>query len=113
YENVRLALRGRHQIVNAALAIQLAESLRSRGFTISKTAIVQGVQSTSLPGRLISCDSLLIDGAHNPGAARVLREYFDEFVKEPITLVFGAMRDKRLADMAAILFPGVANLVLT
>jgi len=113
YENVHLSLRGRHQIINAALAIQLAELLRGLGFTVSKTAIIHGIQATSVPGRLISCDSFLLDGAHNPGAARVLREYLDEFVKEPITLVFGAMRDKRLADMAAILFPGVANLILT
>ena len=37
----------------------------------------------------------------------------DEFVKAPLTLVFGAMGDKRLEEMAAILFPGLEYLVLT
>jgi len=114
YENVHLALRGRHQVTNACLAIQLAESLRSRGFAISKTAIVQGIEATWHAGRLtFGSHSILFDGAHNPGAARVLREYLDEFVEEPLTLVFGAMSDKSLAAMAAILFPGVACLILT
>ena len=115
YANVRLALRGRHQIANAGLAIQLAESLRSRGFTIPKPAIVNGIQGTKHLGRLSPHfgTSMLLDGAHNPGAARALRDYLDEFVKEPLTLVFGAMGDKQLAEMAAILFPGVQHLILT
>ena len=113
YENVQLFMRGRHQLTNACLAIQLAESLRSRGFAISKSAIASGLEATSHAGRLTFSDSILLDGAHNPSAARALREYLDEFVKGPLTLVFGAMRDKRLAEMAAILFPGVNCLVLT
>ncbi len=116
YENVQLALRGRHQITNAGLAIQLAESLRGRGFNISKSAIVDGVQATRHPGRLSQHhggNSMLLDGAHNPAAARALREYLDEFVTEPVTLVFGGMSDKRLDEMAAILFPGVHRLILT
>jgi dihydrofolate synthase/folylpolyglutamate synthase len=113
YESVQLALRGRHQVANAALAIQLAESLRRRGLVISKAAIIGGIKSAQHAGRLTSFDGFLLDGAHNPGAARVLRDYLDEFVKEPLTLVFGAMNDKRLTEMAAILFPGVHRLILT
>ncbi len=118
YENVHLALRGRHQIENTGVAIQLAESLRPRGFAIPKVAIVDGIQRTTHMGRLSALSqncgpSVLLDGAHNPSAARMLREYLDEFVKGPLTLVFGAMRDKRLAEMAAILFPRADYLVLT
>jgi dihydrofolate synthase/folylpolyglutamate synthase len=114
YENVHLALRGRHQVANASLAIQLAEALRSRGLAIPKAAIVNGIERVRHDGRLGICGgSILVDGAHNPDAARVLREYLDEFVKEPLTLIFGAMKDKKLAEMAAILFPGVNYLILT
>ena len=117
YENVQLPLRGRHQIVNTSLAIRLAESLRARGFDIPKAAIVHGVHATRHFGRM-SCFDLagslmLVDGAHNPAAARALRDYLDEFITQPITLLFGGMRDKPLAEMAAILFPGVHRLVLT
>lgn len=116
YENVHLALRGRHQIINAGLAIQLAESLRDQGFNISRSAIVEGIQATRHAGRLSQSyngNSILLDGAHNPAAALALRDYLEEFVPGPLTLVFGAMRDKRLAEMATILFPGVHQLVLT
>ncbi len=120
YENVQLALRGRHQIENTGLAIQLAESLRARGFRIPHAAVVNGIQTASHLGRLsdhydghYDGQCVLFDGAHNPAAARALRDYLDEFVAPPITLVFGAMSDKRLTEMAAILFPGVQRLVLT
>ncbi len=113
YENVQLSFLGRHQITNAGLAIQLAEELGKHGLPISQSDIVTGLESARHAGRLTQKGSILLDGAHNPDAARVLREYLDEFVKEPLTLVFGAMSDKKLAEMAAILFPGVRYLVLT
>ena len=118
YEHVVLALRGRHQIENTSLAIQLAESLRHKGFAISRAAIINGIQQTKHPGRLtaVTLDgghSILLDGAHNPSAAQLLREYLDEFVGRPLTLIFGAMRDKMLSEMATILFPRADYLVLT
>ena len=43
----------------------------------------------------------------------MLEEYLDEFVSQPITLVFGAMRDKNLGEMARLLFPRARRLILT
>jgi dihydrofolate synthase / folylpolyglutamate synthase len=116
YEKVRLGLRGRHQIVNAAVAISLAESLRRRGFEISKNAIIQGVEKARHEGRLELLQdhpSFLFDGAHNPSGALALREFLDEFVKVPLTLVFGAMKDKKLEEIGGILFPVANDLILT
>lgn len=118
YERVQLALRGRHQIENTELAIQLAEALRGKGFAISKSAIIAGIEGTKHAGRLSAVSpngapSVLLDGAHNPSAARMLRAYLDEFVKEPLTLIFGVMGDKRVSEMAVTLFPRADQLVLT
>jgi dihydrofolate synthase/folylpolyglutamate synthase len=55
----------------------------------------------------------LFDGAHNPAAARALRSYLDEFIKEPIVMIFGAMRDKALDEMMRTLFPKAAEVILT
>lgn len=116
YERVLLGLRGRHQVVNVSVAIQLAETLRGRGFEISNIAIKEGIESATHAGRLELYEghpSLLLDGAHNPSGAKALREYLDEFVSVPITLVFGAMNDKQLDEIAALLFDRADNLILT
>lgn len=116
YENVLLGLRGRHQIMNVAVAIRLAESLRTQGFVIPTASIVRGIETARHAGRLELLEghpSLLLDGAHNPSGAQALREFLDEFVHVPITLVFGAMKDKKLEEIAAVLFPAAQHLILT
>lgn len=116
YENVRVGLRGRHQITNVAVAVTVAEALRDQGFRIPRAAIIEGIESAEHRGRLEMWEgrpSLLFDGAHNAAGARALRAYLDEFVHEPITLIFGAMRDKALDEIAAALFPAASRLILT
>jgi dihydrofolate synthase/folylpolyglutamate synthase len=117
YEAVRLGLPGRHQLVNASVAIAISEALNDeRGLSISREAIIAGLESAAHPGRLEWQDgepSFLFDGAHNAAGARALREYLDEFVSAPVTLIFGAMRDKDLALMAAQLFAAAERLILT
>ncbi len=117
YERVRLSLRGRHQLTNAAVAIALAETLRrTRGFPFTRAAIIEGLQMGRTSGRLELHETrpaLLFDGAHNPAGAQALRAYLDEFVSAPVTLVFGAMADKQLDEIAATLFPVAARIVLT
>jgi len=116
YENISVGLRGRHQIENVSTAIALAEALRERGFTISDAAVIHGVETATHPGRLELWEGqpgILFDGAHNPAAALALRYYLDEFIKQPMTMIFGAMSDKALPGMAATLFPKADELILT
>jgi dihydrofolate synthase/folylpolyglutamate synthase len=116
YENVCLGMRGRHQVVNAATAIALTEALRDGGFTISHDAIVGGLENANHPGRLELWEGtppILFDGAHNPASAQALRDYLDEFAPQPVTMIFGAMRDKALNELAAILFPAAREVILT
>jgi dihydrofolate synthase/folylpolyglutamate synthase len=56
---------------------------------------------------------MLLDGAHNPSGAQSLREFLNEFVHLPLTLIFGAMKDKKVDEMGAILFPLAQRLILT
>jgi dihydrofolate synthase/folylpolyglutamate synthase len=116
HHNSFINLRGQHQLINAATAIALAEALRERGFAIAQDAIQNGLKAVSHPGRLELWEGepqILFDGAHNPAAARALRVYLDENVSAPITMIFGAMRDKALSEMAATLFPKATELILT
>ncbi|HKG48623.1 MAG TPA: Mur ligase family protein [Pyrinomonadaceae bacterium] len=116
YSRVALALRGRHQIDNAAVAIRLAELLRGAGFDVPHAAIVTGLETAQYAGRLELIQhkpAFLIDGAHNPAGAESLRTYLDEFAPRPLTLVFGAMRDKQLEEIGQLLFPAADLLVPT
>jgi len=141
YDQIRLALRGYHQIENAVVAIEAAEVLRQGGYPITSEAIIEGLQQVAWPGRLEwlgerdeeerppgSSETgasphartpapprpvILLDGAHNPAGARALRRYLEDFGRPPLTLVFGAMRDKRIEDMAATLFPLAQQVILT
>jgi dihydrofolate synthase/folylpolyglutamate synthase len=117
YENVSLALRGRHQLTNASTAITLAETLCARGYAqLTRAAITVGLETAEHPGRLelvAGSPPILLDGAHNAAGAHALRAYLGEFAHSPITLVFGAMRDKDLTEIAAALFPVADKVILT
>ncbi len=117
--DVKLNLRGRHQMGNASTAIHLAETLATHGLPISASAMVSGIGNTDWPGRLErvktrSGRDLLLDGAHNPDGARSLRLFLDEEYRDrPVTLIFGAMSDKALVEMTQILFPAARTVIAT
>ncbi len=118
--NVRLGLRGRHQVNNALTAIHVAEQLIEEGWHITNEAIEKGLQSVEWPGRLEMIQRtpesapILLDGAHNPGGIRALRDFLSEhFARIPITLIFGAMADKAIEEMIEIIFPMAQKIIVT
>lgn len=112
-EKISLSLRGAHQIENASVAIGLAEALRMHGFSISDEQIGLGLATATHPGRLELIPPFVLDGAHNPAGAQALRDYLDELEHGAVTLIFGAMSNKRLDRIAETLFPVADVLVLT
>jgi dihydrofolate synthase/folylpolyglutamate synthase len=112
YKNVCLNLRGAHQIENAKVAILLAEIFQEN-FKITTENIIKGLQTAKHSGRLEFYKNILFDGAHNASGAKALKNYLDEFVAQPITLIFGAMKDKDLPEIAETLFPKADKLIFT
>ncbi|HLK02881.1 MAG TPA: folylpolyglutamate synthase/dihydrofolate synthase family protein [Candidatus Acidoferrum sp.] len=110
-------LRGRFQLGNAMNAIAVAETLRSRGKRISDAAIEEGIAAAVWPGRiekLQSAPDVYLDGAHNPSAARELANFLKEnFARRRVTLLFAAMRDKAVDEIAGILFPLASEVTFT
>jgi dihydrofolate synthase/folylpolyglutamate synthase len=108
---VECPLAGAHQVENTRVAVT---ALRHLG--IADAAIQSGVASAKWPGRLErlrESPELIVDGAHNPAGARALAAYVDEFYAgERCTLIFGAMRDKSIEEIAEILFPRFAEVIL-
>jgi len=113
-------LPGRHQLRNLALAITAAEMLNQCGFRISPQNVEQGIRNTRWPARFqvlpVSDDfpEVVVDVAHNPAGAWALRSALSTFYEgRPLIFVFGAMRDKAIAEIADILFPLAERVIAT
>ena len=53
FADLKLSMLGRHQLDNAAAAVAAANVLREQGLgRITHETVIQGLQQTSLPGRL-------------------------------------------------------------
>jgi dihydrofolate synthase / folylpolyglutamate synthase len=113
YHDIILGLAGKHQVINSLVAVNVGEVLRDFGFEIEKKHIWTGLEKARHQGRLEFYENFLFDGAHNVAGAKALREFLDEFVQKPITMIFGAMRDKNISEIAGILFSKAEKLIFT
>ncbi len=114
---VTLPLAGRFQIRNALTAITAARLLAKRGFEIDDAAIIAGLGAVRWPGRLERLreqPDVYLDGTHNTAGARELLAFWDEqLTGRRIHLVYGAMRDKAVDEVAGLLFPRATTVILT
>jgi len=110
-------LPGRFQLQNAINAVAAVRTLVARGYQIPESAIERGIAAADWPGRLEKLQSrpdIYVDGAHNPGAARELAAFWQEnFAGRRIFVLYGALRDKAVDEIAGLLFPHAAEVVFT
>jgi dihydrofolate synthase/folylpolyglutamate synthase len=111
------SLPGRFQLQNALSAVAAARLLQNRGLEIPDDAVTQGIANTVWPGRLEKLQSapdVYCDGAHNPGAARELAHFLEQdFSGRKVWLIYAALRDKAVDEVAGLLFPHAAEVILT
>jgi dihydrofolate synthase / folylpolyglutamate synthase len=112
------ALPGRFQLRNALAAATAAHALSESGkFRIEDRNIERGIANVSWPGRLERLSekpTIYLDGAHNPAGARELLEFWQRDLDgRRIILVYGAMRDKAVDEIAGVLFPHAHAVILT
>ena len=114
---ITLKMAGRFQVKNALTAATAAARLAQAGFNIPPGAIRDGLQAASWPGRLEMIRHrplVLLDGAHNPAAAREVAEFIrGHYAERRLRLVYASMRDKDIAEISSILFPLAHTVYLT
>ena len=110
YDKSPIALRGEHQKLNAAIAIA---AIRAANVEIDEAAVTRGLATVEWPGRFQCWDKrTVIDGAHNPAAARILTQTWRQiFGDERATLILAILSDKDLHGICEALAP-IANSVL-
>ncbi|MEI7744178.1 MAG: cyanophycin synthetase [Chloroflexota bacterium] len=126
---VDIALRGRHQAANAAVADALLDALEAAGIaTVDAGARRRGYAAARWPGRLELVEGpggreVLLDGAHNPDGAAALATALDDLRPHlagaatgsapavPLTLVWASMADKDVDGTirAAAVSPALAG----
>ena len=110
----RIPLVGRHQAANAALAVGVADrTAAALGADLPDRAVRDGLARATWPGRFEVIDTApltVLDGAHNPAAARTLAATLAEYDYDDLHLVYAAMHDKDHAETAAAL-PDAATAV--
>lgn len=108
YQDLYLPLFGRHQAVNAALAIAAVEALGA-GKPLSEEVLAAGLDAARSPGRLEvlgGSPTIIVDAAHNPAGAAALRAGIeDAFGFQKVVGVFSAMGDKNVEGILAEMEP--------
>ena len=114
--SLRIALAGRHQLANAALALAALEIVERNGLKITDEAIRAGLRKTRWEARMeILCARpvFLLDGAHNPSGVRALCRALQEiFFCRRLILIFAVLSDKDYRSMLQKIAPLAAVTIL-
>ncbi len=112
-----IPLLGRHQVVNATVAVAAMEKLRQRGVNVPEVSIREGLRQVCWPGRLEILGRepfVVVDCAHNADSAGKLKAALEElFVYRHLILIFGASADKDIEGMMRELFPLAQQVIIT
>ncbi len=95
-------LLGLYQKANLSIVLQAVEFLK-----IKTEAIIEGLKTAKWPARLeyIKDKNLLIDGAHNPDAAKELKKSLDYyFNNQKRIFLYSTLNTKNYKEIAKILF---------
>lgn len=108
-DGLALGLLGAHQGLNLGVSLALLEAASERGLDPGEAAIRRAVERARWPGRLElvpGSPPVLLDGAHNPHASRVLAAALrDDLPRKRLLLVLGVLGDKDARSILADLLP--------
>ena len=96
---------GEHQVYNASLAVMAALTVRETA--VNQEAVARGLAKACWPGRfevLRTQPPLVVDGAHNPAGAAVLRRTLDQvFPGREVLFLLGILKDKDIEGITGLL----------
>jgi dihydrofolate synthase/folylpolyglutamate synthase len=117
YPTLTSKLIGPHQMINASVAIGVAEALRLKGITIPADAIRDGIENARWEGRLEIINRrplIVLDGAQNRESAKALVSAIKKIFKyKKLILVFGVSKDKDVRGVLEEMLPICDSIVLT
>ncbi|HZB24585.1 MAG TPA: cyanophycin synthetase [Vicinamibacterales bacterium] len=117
FDDAPLALRGRHQRTNAAVALELLRAIDERGVRVDAAAMRAAIGGVEWPGRLEELPGphdarVLLDAAHNPAGARALATSLLDMGWQDAALILGCVRDKDVPAILAELLPQTTGAII-
>src|SRR3990167_862994 len=121
--NFEIPLLGKYQIINASIAIKASLIIKESGFKIDESNIRDGLKKVQWNGRLeiVSENPIIIlDGAHNPAAAKALSEELKKFWNaeygirvNQLMLIIVILKDKDYKGIISFLAPIADYIIIT
>lgn len=116
-EQIALGMLGRHQAVNASVALAACGVLQRQGWRLSESALRSGLARARCPARieiLSQTPPVVLDTAHNPASVAALLSLLEErFRARPKLLLYAASQDKDSRSMLEQLLPHFDHVVVT
>lgn len=115
-----ISMLGKHQLVNASIALCAVDALRRKHWDIPQSAVEKGLAKAVWHARLevvknakekfsisVPQDKVLVfDGSHNPQGAMTLKDAIETyFATKRVHLVLGILKDKDVKGICKILAP--------
>ena len=116
-DGVPLGMLGKHQAMNAGVALATVGRLRATGWPITDDHCCRGLETAHCPGRIEVVShqpTIVIDTAHNEASIQALLDTFQEgFTSRHRVLIFAVARDKDVSAMLRLLLPQFDHIILT
>jgi len=116
YKDFKIKILGDHQVSNAVTAVAVIELLNRFDIKIQEESVRIGLEKTVWPGRLEILEEkpyLVIDSAHNPSAAKVLKNNLELFEFEKMVLIIGMCEEKDISSYVRELVPVADAVIVT
>jgi len=117
YHGLRVAMPGRHQVANAAVALAVVDQLVEAGWSVPEAAVRSGLARAVCPGRVEILDTrprVILDVAHNRASVEALVDVLRErFAGRRSWAIFAAAEDKDLRGMLEVVLGSFDDVVLT
>ncbi len=117
FEHLPVPLLGEHQAINCGLALSVIDKLKGRGLPITDSKAMEGLQKTTIPGRMEIIHQqprVLVDGAHNAASLdAMLRAIGQHIPYDSMVVIFACCGDKDVSGMLQRITAGADKVIFT
>lgn len=115
WKDVDITLAGTYQVTNAALALEAVEALRKLGYSLTEEQVRKGMKAAFWRGRFSVIHKnpvVVIDGAHNPAAAKVLKDSLETYFQgKNLHFIMGVFADKDYQSVIEMTAPLAKHII--